>query len=95
MKNLTSLIFLCIYSTIYAQVPEGINYQAVDNMAPYMVNLYENSQGPSGLKDKRQFDDSGLNKILVNAVQEQQVQIEVLKKEMEEMKLIIKALNKD
>jgi hypothetical protein len=73
----------------------GFIAQDVETVAPYMVNLYDDSSGPSGLSDKRQFDESALNKILVNAVQEQQVQIEVLKKEMEEMKLIIKALNKD
>jgi hypothetical protein len=73
----------------------GFIAQDVETVAPYMVNLYDDSEGPSGLKDKRQFDESALNKILVNAVQEQQAQIEVLKKEMEEMKLIIKALKKD
>jgi hypothetical protein len=73
----------------------GFVIQDVENVVPYMVNLYDNSQGPSGLKDKRQFDESALNKILVNAVQEQQVQIEVIKKEMDEMKLIIEALKKD
>jgi hypothetical protein len=73
----------------------GFIAQDVETVAPYMVNLYDDSEGPSGLKDKRQFDESALNKILVNAVQEQQAQIEVLKKEMEEMKLLIKELKKD
>lgn len=72
----------------------GFIAQDVENVAPYMVNLYDDSNGPSGLSDKRQFDESALNKILVNAVQEQQAQIEQLKKEMEEMKLLIKELKK-
>jgi hypothetical protein len=67
----------------------GFIAQEVEAVAPYMVNLYDDSRGPSGLSDKRQFDESALNKILVNAVKEQQAQIEVLKKEMEEMKLLI------
>jgi hypothetical protein len=72
----------------------GFIAQEVENVAPYMVNLYDDSEGPSGLKDKRQFDESALNKILVNAVQEQQAQIELLKQEMEEMKVLIKELSK-
>jgi hypothetical protein len=73
----------------------GFIAQDVETVAPYMVNLYDDSNGPSGLSDKRQFDESALNKILVNAVQEQQVQIEQLKKELEEMKSIVKELKKD
>ena len=68
----------------------GFIAQDVETVAPYMVNLYDDTEGPSGLSDKRQFDESALNKILVNAVQEQQKQIELLKKELEELKAIIK-----
>jgi hypothetical protein len=73
----------------------GFIAQDVERVAPYMVNLYDDSDGPSGLSDKRQFDESALNKILVNAVQEQQVQIEQLKKELEEMKSVIKEFKRD
>ena len=73
----------------------GFIAQDVETVAPYMVNLYDDSSGPSGLSDKRQFDESALNKILVNAVQEQQEQIEQLKKELEEMKSIFKELKKN
>ena len=73
----------------------GFIAQDIEMVAPYMVNLYDDSNGPSGLSDKRQFDESALNKILVNAVKEQQSQIEQLKKDLEEMKLIIKELKKD
>ena len=73
----------------------GFIAQDVEQVAPYMVNIYDDSNGPSGLSDKRQFDESALNKILVNAVQEQQAQIELLKKELEEMKTAIKELKKN
>ena len=73
----------------------GFIAQDVETVAPYMVNLYDDSSGPSGLSDKRQFDESALNKILVNAVQEQQEQIEQLKRELEEMKTAIKELKKN
>ena len=67
----------------------GFIAQDVETVAPYMVNLYDDSSGPSGLSDKRQFDESALNKILVNAIKEQQEQIEQLKKQMAELKLLI------
>jgi hypothetical protein len=73
----------------------GFIAQDVETVAPYMVEIYNDSEGPSGLSDKRQFDESALNKILVNAVQEQQAQIEQLKKELEEMKSIVKELKKN
>jgi hypothetical protein len=67
----------------------GFIAQDVEKVAPYMVNLYDDSKGTSGLADKRQFDESALNKILVNAVQQQQAQIEQLKKELQEMKSLL------
>jgi hypothetical protein len=48
----------------------GFIAQEVEKAAPYMVELYDDSKGISGLADKRQFDESALTKILVNAVQE-------------------------
>ncbi|MFO0003552.1 MAG: hypothetical protein ACK559_20725, partial [bacterium] len=42
----------------------------------YMVSTYDDTEGPSGLKDKRQFDESALSKIMLNAIQEQQRMIE-------------------
>jgi hypothetical protein len=68
----------------------GFIAQDVEKVAPYMVNLYDDTEGPSGLNDKRQFDESALSKILVNAVQEQQEQIEALKKEIKDLKSQIK-----
>lgn len=53
----------------------GFVAQDVENVAPYMVSQYDDSDGPSGLSDKRVFDGSALTQILVNAIQEQQAQI--------------------
>jgi hypothetical protein len=54
----------------------GFIAQDVEEIAPYMVSTYDDTEGPSGLKDKRQFDESALSKIMLNAIQEQQRMIE-------------------
>jgi molecular chaperone GrpE (heat shock protein) len=51
-----------------------------------MVEKYNDTEGASGLPDKRQFDESSLTKILVNAIKEQQAQIENLQKENQDYK---------
>jgi cell shape-determining protein MreC len=51
-----------------------------------MVEKYNDTDGASGLADKRQFDESALTKILVNAIQEQQQQIEELKQDNTQLK---------
>ena len=58
----------------------GFIAQDVEKVAPYMVSSYDDSEGPSGLNDKRQFDESALSKIMLNAIQEQQMMIEDLKR---------------
>jgi hypothetical protein len=63
----------------------GFIAQDVEKVAPYMVSTLDDSEN-SGIKDKRQFDESALIKILVNAVQDQQAQIEALKSEIKELK---------
>ncbi|MCW3162415.1 tail fiber domain-containing protein [Chryseobacterium oryctis] len=63
----------------------GFIAQDVEKAAPYMVSIIDDTQ-KSGLKDKRELDESALTKILVNAVKEQQQQIAELKKEIEELK---------
>jgi len=63
----------------------GFIAQDVEKVAPYMVNIIDDS-AKSGLKDKREFDESALTKILVNAVQQQQQEINLLKKEISELK---------
>jgi hypothetical protein len=65
--------------TNYNKKHIGFIAQEVELIAPYMVEKYNDTEGASGLADKRQFDESALTKILVNAIQEQQQQIEVLK----------------
>jgi hypothetical protein len=62
----------------------GFIAQEVEQVAPYMVTKYDDTNGPSGLKDKRQFDESALSKIMVNAIQEQQKMIEEQQKMIEE-----------
>jgi hypothetical protein len=41
-----------------------------------MINMYDDKEGPCGPSDKRQFDESTLNKIMLNAIKEQQEIIE-------------------
>ena len=73
----------------------GFIAQEVEKVAPYMVSIIDDS-AKSGLKDKREFDESALTKILVNAVQQQQQEINLLKNEIAELKKnIIKNLPKD
>jgi hypothetical protein len=71
----------------------GFIAQEVELIAPYMVEKYNDTEGASGLADKRQFDESALTKILVNAIQEQQAQIESLKAEKVRITAEIKKLN--
>ncbi|WP_267402095.1 MULTISPECIES: tail fiber domain-containing protein [unclassified Chryseobacterium] len=62
----------------------GFIAQEVEKAAPYMVNVMDDS-AKSGLKDKRELDESALTKILVNAVKEQQKEIELLKTQVKEL----------
>ncbi|MGG5207422.1 tail fiber domain-containing protein [Chryseobacterium sp. MIQD13] len=63
----------------------GFIAQDVEKVAPYMINVIDDS-AKSGLKDKRELDESALTKILVNAIQEQQKEIEELKKAVSKLK---------
>lgn len=63
----------------------GFLAQEVEKVAPYMVSQVDDTKN-TGLPDKRVLDESALTKILVNAIQEQQVQIDALKKEIEVLK---------
>lgn len=62
----------------------GFIAQEVEKAAPYMVNTIDDS-AKSGLKDKRELDESALTKILVNAVKEQQKEIEDLKLQVQKL----------
>jgi hypothetical protein len=50
--------------------------------------------GPSGLKDKRQFDESALSKIILNAIQDQQRMIEEQNQTIQELMKRIEVLEK-
>lgn len=67
----------------------GFVAQDVEKIAPYMVNLYDDSEGPSGLPDKRVLNTSALNQILVNALQEQQQKIEDLEARLERIEKLL------
>ena len=71
----------------------GFIAQDVEKVAPYMVSTYDDTEGPSGLKDKRQFDESALSKIMLNAIQEQQRMIEELKRMNENQQKEIQKLS--
>ncbi|MFM2037912.1 MAG: hypothetical protein RL432_851, partial [Bacteroidota bacterium] len=66
----------------------GFIAQEVEKVAPYMVSTYDDTEGPSGLKDKRQFDESALSKIMLNAIQEQQRMIEEQQRMIDELNLM-------
>jgi hypothetical protein len=73
----------------------GFIAQDVEEIAPYMVSTYDDTEGPSGLKDKRQFDESALSKIMLNAIQEQQRMIEELKRMNENQQKSIEKLSQE
>jgi hypothetical protein len=71
----------------------GFIAQDVEEIAPYMVSIFDDSDGPSSLADKRVLDTSALNQILVNAIQEQQVHIESLEERVNHLEsLLLKVL---
>jgi hypothetical protein len=72
----------------------GFIAQDVEEIAPYMVSTYDDTEGPSGLKDKRQFDESALSKIMLNAIQEQQRMIEEQNQTIQELMKRIEVLEK-
>lgn len=67
----------------------GFIAQDVEQVAPYMVSLYDDSEGVSGLADKRVFNESALTKVLVNAIQEQQAHIESLEARIERLEKLV------
>lgn len=70
----------------------GFIAQEVEEVAPYMVTLFDDSEGPSGLKDKRVLDTSALNQIFVNAFKEQQKEIESLESRVEQLEKLVQKL---
>ncbi len=71
----------------------GFIAQDVENVAPYMVSVIDDSEGPSGLIDKRILNTSALNQILVNALQEQQEQISSLEQRIEQLEKLVLEMN--
>ena len=60
----------------------GVLAQEVEQVAPYMISTFATTD----FADQRVFDGSALTYILVNAVQEQQTQIETLQSENTELR---------
>lgn len=73
----------------------GFVAQDVEKVAPYMVNLYDDSNGPSGYSDKRVLNTSALNQILVNALQEQQQKIEDLESRLQRIENLLLEKNEN
>jgi hypothetical protein len=73
----------------------GFIAQDVELVAPYMVSTYDDSNGPSGLNDKRQFDESALSKIMINAIKEQQLMIDQQARMIEELIKRVESLEKN
>ena len=63
----------------------GLIAQEVEQILPNTVTVYDDSKGPSGLSDKRQFDSSEILWTLVNAVKELKARNEKLEKRIKEL----------
>ena len=63
----------------------GVVAQDLEKIAPYMVS----QQAFAQYKDLREVSNQAYTFLLINAVKEQQAQIEAMKKEMEELKRIV------
>ena len=61
----------------------GLIAQEVENVLPNTVSEYDDTDGPSGLADIRQFDSSEVLWALVNAVKELKAENEALKSRVE------------
>lgn len=70
----------------------GFIAQDVEEVAPYMVTLYDDSKGASGLKDKRVLDTSALNQLFVNSFKEQQKEIETLENRVAQLEQLVQQL---
>ena len=63
----------------------GVIAQDIEGVLPSTITRYDDSNGPSGLSDKRQFDSSEVLWALVNAVKELQAQNEALKARVKQL----------
>ena len=53
----------------------GVIAQEIEKILPNTVSRFDDSKGPSGLKDKRQFDSSEIIWLMVNAIQDLQKEL--------------------
>jgi len=67
----------------------GIIAQEIEQVLPSMVDQIDDSQGSSGLSDKRVFDSSELLWILINAVKELKTENDSLKEKLKQQGLIV------
>ena len=67
----------------------GIIAQEIEQVLPSMVDQIDDSQGPSGLSDKRVFDSSELIWTLINAVKELKAENDLLKEKLKQQGLIV------
>ena len=73
----------------------GFIAQEVEKIAPYMVERIDDREGISGLKDLRQFDESALSKIMLNAIKQQQAEIENQQSKIDaQQKLILQLIDR-
>ena len=64
----------------------GVIAQEIEKILPNTVSLFDDSQGSSGLKDKRQFDSSEIIWLMVNAIKELDQRNVALLHELKELK---------
>ena len=70
----------------------GITAQEIAKILPETVTEFDDSNGPSGFADKRQFDSSEILWTVINAIQEQQAQLKAKEKAIEDLKASNEAL---
>ena len=68
----------------------GIIAQEIEQVLPSTVDKYDDSDGPSGLSDKRNFDSSEIQWTLINAVKELKIENDMLKARLSELEQLIK-----
>jgi len=64
----------------------GVIAQDLEEIAPYMVNKWDYEDGTGNQETYLGIDNGAMTYMLINAVQEQQTQIESLKEAIEELK---------
>ena len=63
----------------------GVIAQDIEHILPNTITQFDDSNGPSGLSDKRQFESSEILWALVNAIKELQAQNEALKARVKQL----------